>query len=83
MTKGKFVHLMGTELLAPDLLTIGAAYIFMIYGHTGACIFAPFDSQKAAEDVKSRVPRQWQSFVARGMNRNPVHTRCRILENSD
>ncbi len=50
---------------------------------TGACIFAPFDSQKAAEDVKSRVPRQWQSFVARGMNRNPVHTRCRILENSD
>lgn len=31
---------MGTELCAPDLLTIGAAYIFMIYGHTGACIFA-------------------------------------------
>jgi len=34
------VHLMGTELCAPDLLTIGVAYIFMIYGHTGACIFA-------------------------------------------
>ncbi len=34
------MHLTGTELCAPDLLTIGAAYIFMIYGHTGACVFA-------------------------------------------
>lgn len=49
---------------------------------TGACIYAPFDSQKAAEEVKSRVPRQWQSFIARGMNRNPVHAQCEISENS-
>ncbi len=40
MTKGKLVHLMGTELCTPDLLTIGIAYIFMTYGPTGACIFA-------------------------------------------
>ncbi len=49
---------------------------------TGACIYAPFDSQSAAEEVKSRVPRQWQSFIARGMNRNPVHAQCEIAENS-
>ncbi len=40
LTKGKLVHVMGTELCAPDLVTIGTAYIFMKYGHTGACIFA-------------------------------------------
>lgn len=49
---------------------------------TGACIYAPFDSPKAAEGVKSRVPANWQSFIARGMNRNPVHANCRISENS-
>jgi rod shape-determining protein MreD len=34
------VHLTGTELFAPDLLTIGTAYLFLMYGHAGACIFA-------------------------------------------
>ena len=49
---------------------------------TGACIFAPFDSLKAVEGVKSRVPLHWQSFIARGMNRNPVHAKCGISENN-
>ena len=49
---------------------------------TGACIFASFDSLKAAEGVKSRVPLHWQSFVARGMNQNPVHRTCGISENN-
>ena len=48
---------------------------------TGACIYAPFDSLKAAEGVKSQVPLHWQSFIARGMNRNPVHAQCGIFEN--
>ena len=48
---------------------------------TGACIFASFDSEKEAESVKSRVPSHWQAYVARGLNRNPVHAQCRILEN--
>lgn len=48
---------------------------------TGACIFAPFDSQKAAEEVKSRVPQNWRAYIARGMNRNPVHAQCGIFEN--
>jgi 4-diphosphocytidyl-2-C-methyl-D-erythritol kinase len=49
---------------------------------TGACIYAPFDSLKAVEGVKSRVPLRWQSFIARGMNRNPVHAQCGISENN-
>lgn len=50
---------------------------------TGACIYAAFDSLEAAEGVKSRVPRDWQSYVARGMNRNPVHEQCGIFENDN
>ncbi len=49
---------------------------------TGACIYAPFDSQSAAEKVKSLLPKQWQGFVVRGMNRNPVHEQCRIFGNN-
>ena len=33
---------------------------------TGACIYAPFDSQLAAEKVKSRLPQQWQGYVRTG-----------------
>ncbi len=50
---------------------------------TGACIFAAFDSQQEAEGVKSRMPSTWQGFIARGLNRNPVHAACGISENND
>lgn len=50
---------------------------------TGACVYAAFDSLEAAEGVKSRVPEHWQNYVARGMNRNPVHVQCGISENDD
>ncbi len=40
---------------------------------TGACVFAAFDSVEQAEVVKSRVPDSWDAYVARAMNRNPVH----------
>jgi len=40
---------------------------------TGGCVFAAFDSLEQAERVKSRVPGEWAAFVARAMNRNPVH----------
>jgi 4-diphosphocytidyl-2-C-methyl-D-erythritol kinase len=49
---------------------------------TGACIYAPFDSQLAAERVKSRLPQHWQGFVVKGMNSNPVHEQCRVFRNS-
>ncbi len=47
---------------------------------TGACVFAVFDSLEQAEDVKSRVPKQWAAHVARAMNRNPVHQQLGLLD---
>ena len=43
---------------------------------TGACVFAAFDSLEQAEGVVSRAPSQWDSFVAKAMNKNPVLTQC-------
>jgi 4-diphosphocytidyl-2-C-methyl-D-erythritol kinase len=39
---------------------------------TGSCIFAPCASQKAAQDIATRVPAQWRAMVARGMNASPL-----------
>lgn len=39
---------------------------------TGACVFAVFDREAQANDVKSRLPEQWNGFVAPGLDRNPV-----------
>ncbi|MFV2030886.1 MAG: 4-(cytidine 5'-diphospho)-2-C-methyl-D-erythritol kinase [Gammaproteobacteria bacterium] len=47
---------------------------------TGGCVFAPFDSLKQAESVKSRVPEHWGCFVAKAMNTNPVHQQLGLLE---
>lgn len=47
---------------------------------TGACLFAAFDSLERAEEVKSRVPENWTAFVARAMNRNPVHQQLGLLD---
>jgi 4-diphosphocytidyl-2-C-methyl-D-erythritol kinase len=40
---------------------------------TGACIFASFDRAADAERIAARVPDRWDSFVARGLNRSPLH----------
>lgn len=47
---------------------------------TGACVFAVIDSLEQAEVVKSRVPRQWNAYVTRAMNHNPVHQQLGLLE---
>ncbi len=47
---------------------------------TGACVFAAFDSLERAEEVKSRIPENWTTFVARAMNRNPVHQQLGLLD---
>ncbi len=39
---------------------------------TGACVFAAFDSEAEAQAVKAKVPGEWQSFVARGVNQSPA-----------
>jgi 4-diphosphocytidyl-2-C-methyl-D-erythritol kinase len=40
---------------------------------TGACVFAAFDRIEDAERVAARVPDTWRSFVARGLDRSPLH----------
>jgi len=40
---------------------------------TGSCIFAAFERWEDAERIAARVPECWRSFVARGLNRSPVH----------
>lgn len=47
---------------------------------TGACVFAAFDSLEQAEGVKSRVPENWEAFVAAAMNRSPVHQQLGLLD---
>ncbi len=40
---------------------------------TGACVFAAFGSAIDAERVAARVPDRWTSYVARGLNKSPLH----------
>ena len=40
---------------------------------TGASVFCSFDSKSEAQHVLSKLPEQWTGFVAKGVNRSPVH----------
>jgi 4-diphosphocytidyl-2-C-methyl-D-erythritol kinase len=40
---------------------------------TGGCVFAACASAIDAERVAARVPDRWRSYVARGLNRSPLH----------
>ena len=46
---------------------------------TGSCVFAAFDSAAHAERVAARVPDEWTSFVARGVNRSPLDAALAII----
>ena len=41
---------------------------------TGSCLFASFNSESSAKQVLSQLPkdRQWQGFVAKGVNTSPL-----------
>ncbi|MDH3888943.1 MAG: 4-(cytidine 5'-diphospho)-2-C-methyl-D-erythritol kinase [Gammaproteobacteria bacterium] len=39
---------------------------------TGACVFAAFESEAAANVIAGQVPARWSSFVARGVNLSPM-----------
>jgi 4-diphosphocytidyl-2-C-methyl-D-erythritol kinase len=45
---------------------------------TGACVFAGFERAVDAERIAARVPDRWNSFVARGLNRSPLHAMLRM-----
>ncbi|NMP33308.1 4-(cytidine 5'-diphospho)-2-C-methyl-D-erythritol kinase [Thalassotalea sp. M1531] len=40
---------------------------------TGACIFTPFNSEKEARHIQSQLPKDIETFVAKGVNQSPVH----------
>jgi 4-diphosphocytidyl-2-C-methyl-D-erythritol kinase len=40
---------------------------------TGACLFAAFEYERDARQIAQRVPEGWISFVARGLDRSPLH----------
>jgi 4-diphosphocytidyl-2-C-methyl-D-erythritol kinase len=40
---------------------------------TGACVFAAFATPAEAQAVGRRLPAGWSGFVARGVNRSPLH----------
>lgn len=39
---------------------------------TGACLFAEFIDKKKANEVKSKLPKKWQGFVVKGINKSPL-----------
>lgn len=42
---------------------------------TGACVFAPFETEEEARDVFAKRPTQLNGFVAKGVNESPLHQR--------
>ncbi|PCJ31559.1 MAG: 4-(cytidine 5'-diphospho)-2-C-methyl-D-erythritol kinase [Gammaproteobacteria bacterium] len=40
---------------------------------TGACVFAGFNSQVEAQQVISKLPSDWQGFIAKGCNSSPLY----------
>lgn len=39
---------------------------------TGACVFAAFPDERAAEAAKARLPARWNGYVVRSLNRSPL-----------
>jgi 4-diphosphocytidyl-2-C-methyl-D-erythritol kinase len=42
---------------------------------TGACVFARFEKAQAAQRCWSRLQKEWQGFMARGLNTSPLRQR--------
>lgn len=45
---------------------------------SGACVFAAFADETAAQRVHAQLPQGWQGFVAKGCNRSPLLTRLEV-----
>ncbi|HLQ12393.1 MAG TPA: 4-(cytidine 5'-diphospho)-2-C-methyl-D-erythritol kinase [Steroidobacteraceae bacterium] len=56
---------------ALDWLDVRAGGTARLSG-TGSCVYAAFGRAADAERVAARVPEEWKSFVARGVNRSPL-----------
>jgi 4-diphosphocytidyl-2-C-methyl-D-erythritol kinase len=45
---------------------------------TGSCVFVPLAGTAEAEAVLAQVPREWQAWVTRGLNRSPLLERLQF-----
>lgn len=45
---------------------------------TGACVFAPFETEQAAQQAWTALSKDWQGFVARGCNESPLYMRAKF-----
>jgi 4-diphosphocytidyl-2-C-methyl-D-erythritol kinase len=43
---------------------------------SGACVFASFETERAARDVLGALPETMQGFVAQGLDRHPLYDYC-------
>jgi 4-diphosphocytidyl-2-C-methyl-D-erythritol kinase len=50
---------------------------------TGACVFARFDTQTAADAAWQVLSGSWDGFVAKGIAISPVYTRVQALAEKD
>ena len=41
---------------------------------SGSCIFAKFSNKNVAQGVLNELPSRWHGFVAKGLNKSPLHT---------
>lgn len=39
---------------------------------TGSCLFASFENEEKAKQVLDQLPKKWQGFVAKGLNKSPL-----------
>ncbi len=46
---------------------------------SGSCVFARFDVEERALDVIRHLPRQYQGFVARGVNESPLFAQLELM----
>ncbi len=45
---------------------------------TGACVFAQFDSEKAAVNAYESLKNKWQVYLAKGVNESPLYSKLKI-----
>ncbi len=46
---------------------------------TGACVFATFASEAQAREVQAKLPKKWNSFVAKGVKQSPLKVKLQAV----
>jgi 4-diphosphocytidyl-2-C-methyl-D-erythritol kinase len=44
---------------------------------TGACVFAEFDSERAASSAFNALEKKWQAYLVKGVNESPLYSRLK------